>query len=170
MTRLKLASQSRDMRVGRIALAASVVLIAACQLDLAGKGLLAGPDSSGPSALTDPDESSPDARGTVPIGTPNSAKDGDVPTPVVGRSPVDAADEATAAMRNDSTYDAGGLDSFAAVLDADAGTPCARLLQCCPRLLVAPLALACIARAMQDGGDDVCESALSSLADAGVCP
>ena len=158
------------MGVWRIALAASVATIAACQLDLAGKALVGGPDAFGPSGSTDPDESSPDARGTVLTGTPNSANDGDVPTFVVGRSPADAADEATDATRNDSTYDAGGPDSFAASVDADASTPCARLLQCCPRLLVAPLALACIAGAMQDGGDDACESALSSLADAGVCP
>ncbi len=169
-TRSKLASQSLDRGVWRIALAASVATIAACQLDLAGKALVGGPDASGPSGSTDPDERSPDARGTVLTGTPNSANDGDVPTFVVGRSPADAADEATDATRNDSTYDAGGPDSFAASVDADASTPCARLLQCCPRLLVAPLALACIAGAMQDGGDDACESALSSLADAGVCP
>jgi hypothetical protein len=141
----------------------------ACQLDLAGKARVAGDDASGASGSIDPDDSSPDAIGFVPTSDPNSAQDAGVPG-LVGRSPADAADEATAAMGIDSSQDAGGLDSSAASVGADAGTPCARLLECCPRLLAPPLALACIAGAMQDGGDRACETTLSSLVDAGVCP
>jgi hypothetical protein len=74
-----------------------------------------------------------------------------------------------AAMEKDAGADASGLDSSSTSVDASASL-CARLLQCCPRLLAPPLALACIAGAMQDGGDGACQTTLASLADAGVCP
>jgi hypothetical protein len=167
------------MHVWRIAVAASVVAMAACQLDLQGEALVRGSDSSGPGGPTAPDERSPDAMGPVPASDPGTAQDGGAPGHVVGRGPPDAADEATDAIGIDASHDSGGVDSSAAAVDADssassvgadASTPCARLLQCCPNLLVPPLALACMAAAMLDGGDSTCVAALSSLADAGVCP
>jgi hypothetical protein len=158
------------MHAWRVALAASVVVIAACQLDLAGTELVAKPDSVGPSGSTDPPDSSRDATGFVTTSDANSTQDEGMPGLVVGRSPPDAAEEATDAGENDSSDDGGALDSSAPSAVTDAGTPCARLLQCCPRLLAPPLALACIAGAMQDGGDSACETVLSSLTDAGVCP
>jgi len=168
--RSKIAPHTLDIHGWRVALAAWVVMIAACQLDRDGKAPVTGPDSSDPIGSTDPDEGSPDATGAFPTSDPNAVKDGSVPGLVVGRSRVDAADDAMDATGSDSIEDA-GLDSSNAFVDAEAGTPCARLLRCCPSLeLILPLSLACVATAMQDGGDSACETALSSLADAGVCP
>ncbi len=162
-------------------MAASLVTIAACQLGLAGTALVAEPDSSGPSGPIQPGETSPDAMGLVPTSDPNSGEDAGGNSLVNGGSPADAA----AVVSSDSDHDTDGLDSSAASVGFDGGTdtggldssaasvgaanPCARLLQCCPRLLAPPLTLACIAGANQDGGS-ACEATLSLLADAGLCP
>lgn len=157
------------MRVWLPAFAASVVTIAGCQLDLAGKARVVAHDASGASGSIDPDDRSPDPMGFVPTSHPDPAPDGGVSGRLGGRDLADAAEDVTEAVDGDSSQDA-GVDSSVVSVGADAGTPCGRLLECCPRLLAPPLALVCIAGAMQDGGDRACETTLSSLVDAGVCP
>jgi hypothetical protein len=162
----------------RLALTASIVAMAACQLDLAGKELVARGVSSGSGGSTEPGAASPDAMVFARTSDPDPAQDAGMPgldvgqdaeTPGVGagQGPADAS---TAATGNDAGVDASGLASSSGSVDADAGGPCARLLQCCPRLLAPPLTLTCAAEAIQDGGDSLCEATLSSLTDAGVCP
>jgi hypothetical protein len=162
----------------RLALAASVVAMAACQLDLAGKELVARPDSSAAGGSTEPQEDSADAMAFSPTSDPVPAQDASTPSLTVDHDAgtpgasvgQGAAGASTAGAGRDAGADARDLDSSSAPVDADGGSPCARLLQCCPRLVAPPLALACVAGAMQDGGDSVCETTLSSLTDAGVCP
>jgi hypothetical protein len=165
------------MDVCRLAFTASIVAMAACQLDLAGKELVARRDPSGAGSSTEPNTGSPDAMVFVPTSDPDPAQDAAMPGPGVGQDAGTAhviagqgPAAASTATGNDAGVDANNLASPSASVDADAGGPCARLLQCCPRLLDLPLILACAAGAMQDGGDGVCETTLSSLTDAGVCP
>lgn len=158
------------MELCRVALAASVVSITACQLDLAGTGPVARPESPDPSGATDPDGGSPDPMGFAPTAAPSSAAAMGMPGHGGGHGPTDASTAGTRgnAIDDASVIDAGGLDSSTAADDADAG-PCARLLRCCPALVIPPLAAACFAESIQDGGDSACDTALSSLADAGLC-
>jgi hypothetical protein len=161
------------MRSSRAALAALAVTIAACQLELGGEAFVAAhgaSDAAGPTAdaalsdvtaFTEPDDSS-------------AADDAGVPA-LVGRGSVGAGAAATPPTGRDAGGDADGASSLAAreagaIADADAGTQCGRLVQCCPRLLAPPLALACIASAMQDAGEAACEATMASLVDAGICP
>jgi hypothetical protein len=150
-----------------LALTAVFAMISACGLDLVGKGDIPESGSPGASGPTDEDASPHGAMGLFVAGDSGQPADGNVP--VVRRAPTDAGDDTTTS--SDAARDAGGGGS-SATLDSggDADTPCGRLLQCCPRLLVPPLALACIAAAVQDAGESTCEATLASLVDAGVCP
>jgi hypothetical protein len=151
----------------RAALIVLVVSVSACQLDLAGEAFVAA-DSPGPADAAGANASPFDAATFFASDDSSLANDAGVPVALVGQRPPDAADGG--AMLS-SSQEGGGPPSPAAPGSAlDAGTLCARLLQCCPRLLAPPLALACIASAMQDAGDSACDATLAPLVDAGICP
>jgi hypothetical protein len=151
----------------RACLVVLLVGVSACQLDLAGKAVVAA-DSPGSGDAAGANESPFDASTFFASDDSSLANEVDVRVAVVGQQPPDAADGG--AILGSSQDGDGSLSAAAPGSDLDAGTPCARLLQCCPRLLAPPLALACIASAMQDGGDSACNATLASLMDAGICP
>jgi hypothetical protein len=160
------------MRSHRAALAALAVTIAACQLELGGEAFVAGHDSSDDAGAT-ADAALSDVIGFAEPEDSSAGDDAGVPA-LVGRGSVGAGAAATPPSR-DAGGDADGASSLdaleaGAIADADAGTQCGRLVQCCPRLLAPPLALACIASAMQDAGEAACEATMASLVDAGICP
>jgi hypothetical protein len=73
-----------------------------------------------------------------------------------------AADGASA----DGTADGAVADGAADAM-ADGGTPCERVARCCSGF---PLPLACSSGPSADGGESACESLLTSLRSAGLCP
>jgi hypothetical protein len=152
----------------RAGLLVLLVAISACGLDLAGKAFVATSDSPGPGDAAGANASPFDAAAFFASDDSSLANDVDVPVALVGRQPPDAADDG--ALMGSSQDGGLPLSPTAPGSDGDAGGPCARLLQCCPRLLAPPLALACIASAVQDAGEAACDATLASLMDAGICP
>jgi hypothetical protein len=144
-----------------------VVSVSACQLDLAGEALVAS-DSPASGDAAGANAGPFDAATFFASNDSSLVNDVDGPVAVVGRQAPDAGDDG--AMMGSSQDGGGPLSPAAPGSALDAGTPCARLLQCCPRLLAPPLALACIASATQDAGDSACDATLAPLMDAGICP
>jgi hypothetical protein len=165
------------MRSYRAALAALAVTIAACQLELGGEAFVAGHGASDGAGAT-ADAALSDVTGFAEPDESSAGDDAGVPA-LVGRGSVGAGADAAPPTGRDAGGDADGASSVAAleagaIADADAGvdagTQCSRLVQCCPRLLAPPLAIACIASAMQDAGEAACGATMASLVDAGICP
>jgi len=142
------------------------VALTACGLDLAGEELVGRPASPGSLGPTAADASLLDA-GVVGFDDSSIARDVALPDPS-----AQGAAAPTAATQTDSgdAAHAGPPGPGAAAPSLDAGTSCALLVQCCPRLLAPPLALACIASAMQDAGEASCAATMATLVDAGICP
>jgi hypothetical protein len=172
----------------------AVALLAGCGLDLAGAKFVVGnasPDA-GDRAFTESGVSAIGAMGVdasfdedagpsmqtlvaMPDGGPIDPNAGDdaarpqAPSPATNTSSAQPDGGGVAPSPPDDRGDSGAAQPL------DAGTagqgPCARLLDCCPRLVVAPpVALACYATAEADAGDGrACDTALGTLTDAGVC-
>jgi hypothetical protein len=141
--------------------------MAACGLDRAGEMFVAGPVASAPKGAADADAGDSDSTGSFAANDPDAGDSGNTSGPIGARGVAEADSGSNATSAEASARDASDEDG---PVDTDATSVCARLIACCPRLLAPPLAIGCIASAMQDGGESACEATLSSLVDAGVCP
>jgi hypothetical protein len=135
--------------------------LCACGLDLGGLALI--PVGPAPRAETMPDRDASLADAM----TGSFSTDPDPVADASGRATAVDADLVTSDVIDDATSST--LAAIDAAADGAAG-PCERLAACCPRLLLPALSIPCIVVAMQDAGDVTCETDLTSLVDAGVCP
>jgi hypothetical protein len=144
--------------------------------------LACGDDAGGLGAASDASHASMEGGVGAESGVAVEAGDGAMARSSDGAMVPTASDasDATGPAPSDASVDAGSIadsgPSDGAMTDhaqADGGA-CAQLSQCCGRTRVPPpFAAACrLAADLIDGGGDsgTCESVLSGLQDAGVCP